>query len=128
MTVCRRTVPAMNLTPPHRRDGRPPAPPPYEVRVTYRVIGHGRERTRFVQCAFEDPDQWSAHGLSALATEQEDFSPVRLHILKRYWLEKDALSAFADPGPGETSVPLLRAPQWLAFLFRRRRMPCPPRP
>jgi branched-chain amino acid transport system permease protein len=119
VTVCRRTVPAMNpdatalvVT------GVAPAPAPYSVRVTYRVIQAGRERTRFVQCAFGDPNRWTARGLSAFATEEETFTPVHLHILKRYWLEKDALAAFADPGPGETSVPLLRVPLWLSFLMQ----------
>jgi branched-chain amino acid transport system permease protein len=119
VTTCRRTLPAVN---PDASSvvvtGVAPAPAPYSVRITYRVAQDGRERTRFVQCAFGDPDSWTAHGLSAFATEEETFTPVRLHILKRYWLEKDGLAAFADPGPGETSVPLLRVPLWLAFLLQ----------
>jgi branched-subunit amino acid ABC-type transport system permease component len=119
VTVCRRTVPAVNPDATAFVVTRvAPAPAPYSVRVTYRVTQDGRERSRFVQCAFDDPDPWTARGLSAFATEEETFTPVRLHILKRYWLEKDMLAAFADPGPGETSVPLLRVPSWLSFLIQ----------
>lgn len=119
VTLCRRALPAVNP------DAASivveqvlPAPAPYEIRLVYKVVESGTGRTRFVQCGFHDEDRWRALGLSDFATEDGAYSPVKLHMLKRYWLEKNEVSSLADPGPGETALPLLRVPDWLAYFLQ----------
>lgn len=94
-----------------------PAHAPYSVRLDYRVADAGGTRMRVAGCGFAQ-DGGGDPVLTAFGTEEGAFSPIRLHILKRYWLDRDAIAVPADPGPGETGRPALLVSRPVAYLLQ----------
>jgi branched-chain amino acid transport system permease protein len=93
------------------------AAPPYSVSIAYRLTQGGETQERHVWCGFT-PDPLSPHRarLARFASQEAIYSPLKVHILNRYWLERAELSGLADPGAGAGDTPLLplaRAPAYL---------------
>ncbi|MGH6814308.1 MAG: branched-chain amino acid ABC transporter permease [Hyphomicrobiaceae bacterium] len=76
------------------------------VRLRYRVQAQGETaRVGTLVCRFTAASHAAVVGseLRAVETEKGSLSPVRLHILKRWWLERPE-SAASDPAPVTNSV------------------------
>ncbi|MDQ0471574.1 branched-chain amino acid ABC transporter permease [Labrys wisconsinensis] len=118
--VCRQTLPAVNPDATAITVLRvDPAPAPYAVRLAYRVEQGGIEQDRFVLCGFAaEGIDLDRNVLARFATEEGPYSPIKLHILNRYWLEKTALATAADPGPGLAAPPLIVASTGIAYLVQ----------
>ncbi|MEW9304972.1 MULTISPECIES: branched-chain amino acid ABC transporter permease [Labrys] len=117
--ICRQTLPAVALD----ADGLTvtavtPASPPFKIRIDYRTLHQGRSSNHSVFCAFgpSPPDNRFIE-LSALAADGRAFAAWKLHLLKRYWLERPE-AALADPGPGETIADIPEVPSSIAFLVQ----------
>ncbi|CAM5764979.1 branched-chain amino acid ABC transporter permease [Labrys miyagiensis] len=120
VTTCRQTLPAVDLdAEKFLVTAVAPAPSPYTMRIDYRVTRHGQTSLSFVLCGFGPGERGDrARELTILSTPTEIYSPVRLHILKRYWLDRRDLSYAADPGPGETAVDVPQVPAPIAYLLQ----------
>jgi branched-chain amino acid transport system permease protein len=118
--TCRQTLPAISLEASKITVSRVgPADPLHGVRIDYRTIENGREHYHFVICTFgPSPKDNSVIELNGLATEDGVYSPIRLHILRRYWLDRQDLSGQADPGPGDTAAKIPEVSPSLAYLIQ----------
>ena len=56
--------------------------------------------------------------LDRFAVDGFDYTPIKVHILNRYWLDRPDYSGLADPGAGATVRPLLSLPRPLAYLVQ----------
>jgi branched-chain amino acid transport system permease protein len=118
--ICRLTLPAVNPDATRIVVTRVvEASAPYDLEVDYRVTQDGRETPRYVLCGFGG--RWVVRNKGALqqfATEEGAYSPLRVHILNRYWLDRPEFSTLADPGPGEAATPPLLVPLPAAYLLQ----------
>jgi branched-chain amino acid transport system permease protein len=111
--VCRSIVPALNAsdavleivstTALPRADG---------VRIAYRVQTGAGPLNRFVECRFAAgghaaPDR---ERLVGVATEAGPLGEVRLHMLKRFWLEREGAAADPEPVANAAQAPTLPRP------------------
>jgi branched-chain amino acid transport system permease protein len=111
--MCRSIVPALNAsdavleivstTALPRTDG---------VRIAYRVQTGAAPLSRFVECRFAagghaSPDRERLIGVS---TEAGPFGEVRLHMLKRFWLERQGAAADPEPVANAAQAPTLPRP------------------
>jgi branched-chain amino acid transport system permease protein len=115
--ICRSIVPALNASgapleivraaPLAKGDG---------VRVTYRVRAPaGTPKDRFVECRFAAGGHASPERerLVGVATEAGPLGEVRLHLLKRFWLDREG--AAADPEPIVNAAEAPSVPRALAI-------------
>jgi branched-chain amino acid transport system permease protein len=115
--ICRSIVPALNASgapleilhaaPLAKGDG---------VRVTYRVRAPvGTLQHRFVECRFAVGGHASPERkrLVGVATEAGPLGEVRLHLLKRFWLDREG--AAADPEPIVNAAEAPSVPRALAI-------------
>jgi branched-chain amino acid transport system permease protein len=94
------------------------AAPPYSVSIAYRATEAGATREHRVFCGFVAGSPGSASiSLDRFATETGPYSPMKVHILNRYWLQRPELSGLADPGAG-TTLPPIRLPVAPAYLVQ----------
>jgi branched-chain amino acid transport system permease protein len=108
--VCRSIIPALNAsgtaleivrTTPAKGDG---------VRVAYRAQAPGGAlQDRYVECRFAaggyaSPERESLVGV---ATESGPLGEVRLHMLKRFWLEREGAAADPEPIANASEAPTL---------------------
>ncbi|MDQ0395105.1 branched-chain amino acid ABC transporter permease [Labrys monachus] len=118
--ACRQTLPAVSLdatsiTVTHVA----PAGPPGMIRIDYRTIEAGREHHHLVICGFgPSPEDRDGTELNRLSTEDRAYSPIGLHILKRYWLDRHEDSSLADPGPGDTQADVPEIASSLAYFMQ----------
>ena len=107
--ICRSIIPALNASgttleivrtaPLARGEG---------VRITYRAQAQaGDLRNRFVECRFAagghaSPERESLVGVT---TEAGPLGEVRLHMLKRFWLEREGIAADPEPIANASEVP-----------------------
>ena len=111
--MCRSIVPALNASdavleivstmPLPRADG---------VRIAYRVQTGAGPLNRFVECRFAagghvSPDRERLVGVS---TEAGPLGEVRLHMLKRFWLEREGAAADPEPVANASQAPALPRP------------------
>lgn len=86
------------------------------IRIDYRVNGVDHA----VRCAFSgsalDP---SKSELVALVKDGEPLSPIKLHLLRRYWLERPEVALPFDPGPGQGERPLVSLPDGVAYFAQQ---------
>jgi branched-chain amino acid transport system permease protein len=111
--VCRSIVPALNAsdavleivstTALPRADG---------VRIAYRVQTGAGPLNRFVECRFAAGGHASLdrEGLIGVATEAGPLGEVRLHMLKRFWLERQGAAADPEPVANAAQAPTLPRP------------------
>jgi branched-chain amino acid transport system permease protein len=120
VTTCRQTLPAVELDADEILVTRvSTAPPPYSMRIDYRVTRNGMTNPSYVLCGFAPSDaDANTPELRILSTPVTSFSPIKLHILKRFWLERHELSYPADPGPGETEADVPEVPAAAAYLVQ----------
>lgn len=125
--ICRMTLPAIAPTDAAITVLRvAPAEAPYTLRIDYRV-GGADGTGHFVECGFPDEGLDLVRGrLAALRTEAGPFSPVQLHILNHFWLEKTATAIAADPGPGLSVTPPLLVSQPMAYFIQALANALPP--
>jgi len=126
--ICRSIVPALNLSasaieivrtvPLSAGDG---------VRVDYRVRAPtGLLRDRFVECRFGAggpvaPEQQVLVGVN---TDAGPLGEVRLHVLRRFWLEREGLAA--DPQPVANAADVPNLPRALAIGLQHALFALPP--
>lgn len=92
------------------------------VAINYRVMTAGGEAERRISCLFEapkrseppDPALGLAQTLAAVVTEDGAIGPLRLHLLKQYWIAKGAAGA-ADPAPFATVGQVPEVPRRVAY-------------
>lgn len=120
VTTCRQTLPAVNLDAEKIHVTKvSPAPPPYTMRIDYRLTQRGQTSPSFVLCGFGPSERNDkVIELKILSTPTEIFSPIKLHILNRYWLDRHDRSYPADPGPGDTEANVPEVPKALAYLLQ----------
>ena len=111
--VCRSIVPALNAsdavleivsaTALPRADG---------VRIAYRVQTSAAPLNRFVECRFAAGDHVSPdrERLVGVSTEAGALGEVRLHMLKRFWLEREGAAADPEPVANASQAPALPRP------------------
>ncbi len=118
--TCRQTLPAVSLDADKilvTMVGEAGAP--YTMRIDYRVTAHGTTSPSYVLCGFgPSPQDNGIIELRILATPTEIYSPLKLHILQRYWLDQHENSYLADPGPGETAADVPEVSRSVAFLVQ----------
>lgn len=118
-SLCRQTLPAVTLDADQLTvTAIAPAAAPFKMRVNYRARQDGRVSDHAVLCAFgPSPQDKRFIELSALAADGNLYPPWKLHLLKRYWLERPE-AVLADPGPGETVADIPEVPASLAYLIQ----------
>ena len=118
--TCRQALPAVSLDATSITVTRiVPAGPAGMIRIDYRTVENGQEHHHLVICGFgPSPADARVIELNHLSTEDETYSPIRLHILKRYWLDRHEDSSLADPGPGDTQAGLPNIPAALAYFLQ----------
>lgn len=92
------------------------------VEISYRVTTARGRAVRRISCLFEaprrsvppDPALGVAQQLAAVVTEDGAIGPLRLHLLKQYWIAKGAAGA-ADPAPFATVGQVPQVPRRVAF-------------
>lgn len=92
------------------------------VAITYRVSTTRGDVERRISCLFEAPKRGvppdhslgAAQNLGAVVTEDGAIGPLRLHLLKRYWIAKGAAGA-ADPAPFATIGQVPQVPRRVAY-------------
>ncbi len=92
------------------------------IAINYRVATARGEAERRISCLFEAPKRGVppdaalgvAQNLAAVVTEDGAIGPLRLHILKQYWIAKGAAGA-ADPAPFATVGRVPQVPRRVAF-------------
>ena len=107
--ICRSIIPALNASgtaleivrtnSAARGDG---------VRVAYRAQDPGGTlQDRFVECRFAagGPASPERESLVGVTTEAGALGEVRLHMLKRFWLEREGLAADPEPVANASQVP-----------------------
>ena len=108
--ICRSIIPALNASdaaleivrtgPLAKGDG---------VRITYRARATpaGAPQDRFVECRFGSggPVSPEQEALVGVTTELGPLGEVRLHMLKRFWLEREGLAADPEPVANASQVP-----------------------
>jgi branched-chain amino acid transport system permease protein len=111
--MCRSIVPALNAsggvleivrtTPLLRADG---------VRIAYRVQTGAGPLHRFVECRFAAGDHVSPdrERLIGVSTEAGPLGEVRLHMLKRFWLEREGAAADPEPVANASQAPAVPRP------------------
>ena len=86
----------------------------HEVRIAYRLSDDPRRIVHRITCSFDVASasvEVLPRHLVAVALESRPMSPIRLHLLKRFWLEANA-GALIDPAPirGAATAPEVAAP------------------
>jgi branched-chain amino acid transport system permease protein len=115
--LCRLTLPALSdegAVIDVQRVSR--AAKPFAIRIDYQADGIGHT----VRCGFSgaalDPLKSE---LVALVKDGEALSPVKLHLLRRYWLERPEVALPLDPGPGSSVRPGITVPDGSAYLLQQ---------
>lgn len=118
--TCRQTLPAVSLDADKIIVTKVSAvDAPYTMRIDYHASVRGIPGTYFVLCGFgSGPRNNSPIELVRLTTGSEVFSPLQMHILRRYWLNRHEYSYIADPGPGETQANVPEVPRNMAYLVQ----------
>lgn len=85
-----------------------------EVRVAYRLSDDPRRIVHRITCSFDVAGaavEALPRHLAAVSIESRPMSPIRLHLLKRFWLEANA-GSLIDPAPirGAATAPEVAAP------------------
>ncbi|WP_448951797.1 branched-chain amino acid ABC transporter permease [Labrys neptuniae] len=117
--TCRQALPAVMLDADQLTvTATGPAPPPFRVRIDYRASQQGQTKQHVVLCAFgPSPQDNRIIELNALSADGQVFPPWKVHLVKRYWLDRPE-AVLADPGPGETLANVPQVPRSLAFLVQ----------
>lgn len=71
------------------------------VRIDYEQAtadGQRRQHAGVIQCSFEAGRGGASPMLAAVTTERGPLGPLRLHLLRRYWIDS-GLAAQSDPAP-----------------------------
>lgn len=93
-----------------------PEPEPYALRIDYQAGGV----VRYVRCGFAGSglDPLSSQ-ISAFSDGERVYSPIKLHMLRRFWLNPPQAAATMDPGPGRSVLPFFLAPRPVAYFFQQ---------
>lgn len=86
------------------------------VRILYAAAAPGRSaQRRTLACGFEnDAEAFGGAGtLAAVRVDDAPLGPVRLALLKRFWLESGAAASSALPAGAPQRMPPAPAPDWL---------------
>jgi branched-chain amino acid transport system permease protein len=93
-----------------------PETEPYSLRIEYQAGGG----IRFVRCGFAGSglDPLSSQ-ISTFSDGERVYSPIKLHMLRRFWLNPPLAAATMDPGPGRSVVPLFIAPRAVSYFIQQ---------
>lgn len=90
---------------------------PWTMQLDYREESAGVVRHRSVLCGFE-ADETGKRQLTRFATDEAVYTPMQVHILRRFWLDRPQIATLVDPGPGLSVRPALEVSRDLAYFLQ----------